>query len=223
MTAETPTLTGPIVEPADGQPPRRLVVLIHGYGADGQDLIGLAPHLQRILPDALFVAPNGPDRCGVNPMGYQWFPIPWMDGSSEQAMAQGFVRAAAALDAFLDAQMAEHGLTEAQTALIGFSQGTMMSLHIGPRRARQLAGIVGFSGRLVDGEGLKQAAVTHPPVLLVHGDMDEMIPVKAMEDARDGLAAAGIPVRWHVSRGIGHGIGPDGFEQAARFLAGLDW
>lgn len=194
-----------------------LVVLLHGYGADGNDLFGLAEPLASILPDTAFVSPNAPERCANNPMGFQWFPIPWLDGSSEAEMQAGFARADDTLNAFLDAELAANGLDESRCALVGFSQGTMMSLHVGPRRPTQLAGIVGFSGRLATAP----EPATKPPILLVHGDMDEMIPVSEMHDAREALAEAGFSVRWHVSHGVGHGIAPDGLQLAASFLSDI--
>lgn len=133
-------------------------------------------------------------------------------------MREGFLRAAAQLDAWLSRAMAEEGVTERNTALVGFSQGTMMSLQVGPRRPARLAGIVGFSGRLADTEGDTGPVTTHPPVLLIHGDADEMIPVAALHETRAALAQAGLPVQWHVSRGLGHGIDPEGLRLAARFL-----
>ena len=151
-------------------------------------------------------------------MGYQWFPISWLDGSPESEMAAGFNRSAEILDQFITEAMAEEGVGPAQTALVGFSQGTMMSLHVAPRRCEPLAAIVGFSGRLHDGGNLMDEAVSKPPVLLIHGDQDEMIPVAALAEARNGLSEAGFQVKTHVSRGIGHGIAPDGLGLALGFL-----
>ena len=220
MTDQTPTaarIDGPRRPAAAGRTDS-LIVFLHGYGASGDDLFGLSEPLAPLFPGAEFVSPDAPERCRINPVGFQWFPIPWIDGSSEAEMAEGFLRADAALNAFLDAEIARTGLDESRIALVGFSQGTMMSLHVGPRRATPLAGIVGFSGRLTQPEKLATEAKTKPPVILVHGDMDEVIPVAALDEAREGLAAAGMSVRWHVSRGVGHGIAPDGLERAATFL-----
>lgn len=204
-------------EPVSGNA-KSLVVLLHGYGADAADLIGLAEPLSSVLPDTLFLAPDAPDRCTVNPVGFQWFPIPWLDGSSEEAMAQGFLAAASKLDAWLTEVMAVARVDEARTALVGFSQGTMMSLQVGPRRPSALAGIVGFSGRLAAADGAEGPVRSTPPVLLVHGEADEVIPVNAMDEAREGLAAQGMSVQWHVCKGLGHGIDPEGLRLAAGFL-----
>lgn len=210
------SLDGPRRPAASGRA-RSLVVLLHGYGADGNDLIGLADALGPHLPDAAFASPNAPEACAVNPIGRQWFSIPWIDGSSEAERDAGFARAAPALDAFLGVEMARTGVSEAETALVGFSQGTMMALHVGPRRPGRLAGIVGFSGRYLT-PGPEEAIPQKPPVLLVHGDLDEVLPVSELEAARLGLAAQGFAVTAHVSRGVGHGIAPDGLGLALGFL-----
>jgi phospholipase/carboxylesterase len=204
-------------DPASGEA-KSLVVFLHGYGADAADLIGLAEPLSTVLPDTLFMAPDAPDRCAVNPMGFQWFPIPWLDGSSEEAMAQGFMTAAAILDAWLTEAMAAARVDETRTALVGFSQGTMMSLQVGPRRAETLAGIVGFSGRLASADGAEGPVRSTPPVLLIHGDADEVIPVEAIHQARASLAEQGMAVQWHIREGLGHGIDPEGLRLAAGFL-----
>ena len=210
------SLEGPRAAPKSGET-KSLVILLHGYGADGQDLFGLADPLSDYMPDTAFRSPNAPERSAMNPMGYQWFPIPWLDGSSEEQMNEGFRRSIGLLNTYLDEAMAEEGVTPAQTALIGFSQGTMMSLYVAPRRAEQVAGIVGFSGRLIE-DDLAAEAKVKPPVLLVHGDMDEMINVSEMSAAETALRAAGFQVRSHVSRGTGHGIAPDGLTLALQFL-----
>lgn len=211
------SLSGPRRGPSPGHA-KTLVIFLHGYGADGNDLISLADPLSQHLPDTAFRSPNAPERCVVNPMGYQWFPIPWIDGSPETAMRASFQASSKALDAWLDQAMEEEGVTPAQTAVVGFSQGTMMALAVLPQRAEPVAGIVGFSGRIHDAAALKQAR-SKPPVLLVHGDMDEMIPIRSLAEAESALKAAGFEVRSHVSRGIGHGIAPDGLGLALGFLA----
>jgi phospholipase/carboxylesterase len=210
-------LTGPRREAKSGNP-KSLVIFLHGYGADGNDLIGLADPLAEHLPDTVFLSPNAPQRCPANPMGYQWFPISWLDGSPESAMIEGAKDAARILDRYLTEAMAEEGRTPAETCVVGFSQGTMMILQVAPRRVEPLAGIVGFSGRLNDPEKLPAEIKSRPPVLLVHGDQDQMVPVDSIHAAREGLAEAGIDVRWHISRGIGHGIAPDGLGLALGFL-----
>ena len=203
---------------------RQIVVFLHGYGADGADLLGLAEPLAPHLPDTAFFAPDAPEPCAAAPMGRQWFPIPWIDGSSEAAAMEGLARAATDLDAWLDGLLAAEGLGPDRLALVGFSQGTMMSLHVVPRRPAPVACIAGFSGRLLQPERLGEA-VSKPPVLLLHGDVDDVVPYPSMDEAAGHLVGAGFPVFTYTMQGTGHGIAPDGLGQAVLFLRrhlGLD-
>lgn len=197
---------------------KSIVVFVHGYGADGADLLGLADPLAPHLPDTAFYAPDAPEPCAGNPMGRQWFPIPWLDGSSEEAARQGLLAAASDLNGFLDGLLAEEGLPPAALALVGFSQGAMMSLHIAPRRAVALAGVVAISGRLLQPEVLEEEAVVKPPVLLVHGDQDPVVPFQDMSLAGNALLTAGFETYGHVMQGMGHGIAPDGLGVTLQFL-----
>jgi phospholipase/carboxylesterase len=208
-------LEGPSHGPEAGSRPGHLVLLLHGYGADGNDLIGLAPVLAPLMPDVVFHAPNAPYPCEGNPMGYQWFGISRLD---PQVTAAGVRAAAPFVDTFLDELLAKYGLDESKTILVGFSQGTMMALHVGLRRAKQLAGIVGFSGMLAAPESLKAEIKTRPPVLLLHGDSDEMLPHVLTERAAEALRQNDVPVRTHIAPGVGHGIDQTGLSQAAHFL-----
>ena len=195
-----------------------VVMFLHGYGADGNDLLGLAEPLAPHMPDTVFIAPNAPDRSMANPMGFQWFPIPWIDGSSETAAGEGLLQAARRLDAFIDKVLADEGLSPDRLILFGFSQGTMMSLHVAPRRADPVAGIVGFSGRLMIPDALAHEALTRPPVLLVHGDADDVVPFADMQAAANALQEAEFDVYGHVMQGTGHGIAPDGLSVALTFM-----
>ena len=208
-------LKGPERPPASGGAPRKLVLLLHGLGADGNDLIGLAEPWGRLVPHACFAAPDAPEPCDMAPMGRQWFSL---SDRSPASMAEGVARAAEALNADIDARLETLGLGEGDLALVGFSQGTMMSLHVAYRRAAPCAGVLGFSGRLVGGERLGSELRARPPALLIHGDADDLVPVGALFEAATMLGACEVPVQWHVSRGIGHGIAPDGLEIGGRFL-----
>lgn len=218
------TLTGP-ERPAASGTADSIVVFLHGYGADGADLIGLAEPLAPHLPNTRFFAPNAPERSEANPMGYQWFPIPWLDGTPEDVARAAAVRSYRLLEDWLDALPGATGIGPERTVLVGFSQGTMMALHVGLRRASALAGIVGFSGRLLEPEALAGEIVSRPPVLLIHGDADPVVPFESLALAETALTAAGIETLTHVSRGVGHGIAPDGLTLALRFIRarfGLD-
>ena len=203
------SLSGPRLAPAKGTA-THLVVLLHGYGADGNDLIGLAPRWQSLLPTVAFAAPNAPTRVPGSP-GYQWFPLTRMD---PHELERGVEAAGPLLDKFLDDELARLGLPPERLALAGFSQGTMMSLHVGLRRKVKPAAIIGFSGLLASPppEGKK------PPILLTHGDADSVIPAQAMLLAAMQLGAAGAAVQWHLAPGIGHGIDPAGMAMAGEFL-----
>ena len=209
-----PGLDGPRLPPAAGGSAQQLVVFLHGYGADGNDLIGLGREWASLLPHATFVSPNAPEPCAMSPMGRQWFDLSMGDMS---IIAEGVKSAAPALNAFLDAELARHSLPARALALVGFSQGTMMALAVGLARNAPPKAIVGYSGALATLEALP-APGQGPAILLVHGDRDEVIPVDAMHMAREALSQAGHPVEWHVSQGIGHGIDGEGLRLGGNFL-----
>ncbi len=198
---------------------RSAVVFLHGYGANGADLLGLADPLGEHMPDTLFLSPDAPEDCAGSPMGFQWFPIPWIDGSSEEEANAGLLRAAEDLNAFLDGVMVDEDLLPEQVMVLGFSQGTMMALHVLPRREDPVAGIVAFSGRLLQPEVLSDEVVCRPPVLLIHGDQDDVVPPQSMPQAAEALQDAGWKeVFGHVMKGTGHGIAPDGLSVALAFM-----
>jgi phospholipase/carboxylesterase len=208
-------LSGPRVAPQSGVA-KQLVVLLHGVGADGDDLIGLAPALARFLPHAAFVAPNGPEPCDMAPFGYQWFSL---QDRRPEALLRGVQATAPLIDAFLDDELARHRLGSAQLALVGFSQGTMLSLYVAPRRKAPMAAVLGFSGALLGADALKVEVVSRPPMFLIHGDADEIVPVGALAAAVAGLQAADIPVRFEIRPGLPHAIDPEGIAHGGAFLA----
>lgn len=215
MAESLPVLSGPSAEPASGGPARQLVVLLHGVGADGADLIALAPHLGPALPDAAFVAPDAPCPYDMAPFGRQWFSL---QDRSVPALAAGIRAAAPALDAFLDAELARRGLEDSALALVGFSQGTMMALHVAPRRAATCAAVVGFSGALVEPETLPGELRSRPRTLLVHGAEDEVVNPSCLPAAEQALALNGVPVLAELRPGLGHNIDGPGAALAVAFL-----
>ncbi len=208
----TTILTGPQHAPFSGQAPKGLVVALHGYGSNGDDLISLAPYWEKLLPDVQFSSPNAPTQLAGFGAMYQWFPIESMDPVH---LAKGVMNAAPLLEAFLAAEMARFGVTKAQTALVGFSQGTMMALQVGLASKEPYAGILGYSGALVGNPDL----ASKPPVLLVHGDQDDVVPLAASQMAQRFLSSAGLDARLHVSPRAGHTIAMDGLQLGGAFLA----
>jgi len=218
MAAE---LDGPRLEPRAGGAARQLVVFLHGYGADGNDLIDIGRAWQPLLPHAAFVSPHAPEVCAMAGAGRQWFGLTFRDPHERWA---GVNAAAPILERFLDAELGRRQLPGVALALVGFSQGTMMALHVGLRRAAAPAAIVGYSGMLALPNNAAPDTVAaeikaRPPVLLVHGDRDDLIPPQALFHAAQGLAALGVPAEWHLSAGIGHGIDGEGLRHGGEFLA----
>ena len=211
-------LAGPSLAPASGAAARQLVILLHGVGSDGSDMIGLAPMFAQAVPDAAFLAPNAPHPFKMAPMGFQWFDIMGEEGEARLAQIR---HAAGIVDSFLDTELARRGLTEADLALVGFSQGTMISLFVGLRRASACAGILGYSGRLEAPHLLGDEITARPRVMLVHGEQDDRLPVSLMDEAAAVLTRNGVSVVTHRRPGLGHGIDQDGVMLGAGFLAGL--
>jgi len=213
-------LDGPRLAPRTGTV-RQLVVFLHGYGADGNDLINIGREWQPYLPQAAFVSPHAPEPCQEAPPGRQWFPLTFRDPNERW---RGVNKAAPGLQRFLDAELSRLKLPPSALALVGFSQGTMMALHVGLRRGTAPAAIVGYSGLLVvppdgDLEAFAAEIKSRPPVLLIHGDQDQLIPAQALFQATQGLAALGISAEWHLSPGVGHNIDGEGLRHGGEFLA----
>ena len=207
-------LDGPRL-PARSGKTRSLVILLHGLGSDGNDLIGLAPFWAPQLPDTAFVSPNAPFPCDMAPYGFQWFSL--QDRSPGRILA-GVQAAAPILDGFIDRELERHALDESRLALVGFSQGCMMSLYVAPRRAKPVAQVLGYSGRLIGPDLLKTEAKSKPPVLLVHGTADEIVPFDSLAASEAGLKAAGIPVETLARPGLPHSIDEPGLAEGGKRL-----
>ena len=212
----TKIVNGKSLQPRSGAAPKQLIVLLHGYGSSGADMIALAPHWQDVFPDALFLAPHAPQRCGLMGSGYQWWGL---SGLAPAALAAGAASAAPAIHAFIDRKLEQYALTEKDLALVGFSQGTMMALHVGLRRTRAVAGVVGYSGMLAGGADLSRGHYAKPPVLLVHGTADPVVPVAALHATEGELKRLGVDVTTHVSPGLGHSVDTVGLRLGRDFVA----
>lgn len=209
-------VNGASLQPRSGAAPKQIVLLLHGFGSSGTDMISLAPHWQDALPDTLFLAPHAPQRCGAMTSGYQWWGL---SGLAPSALTAGAASAAPAIDAFIDRKLDQYKLTEADLALVGFSQGTMMALHIGLRRPGAVAAIVGYSGMLTGTADLANTDFAKPPVLLIHGTADPVVPISALHGAESGLKRLGVPVTTHVSDGVAHSVDPVGLRMGRDFVA----
>jgi phospholipase/carboxylesterase len=211
--AEMTNLSGPSLGPASGEKPRQLVVLCHGVGADGSDLIDLAQVFAPVLPDAVFIAPDAPEPYDMAPFGRQWFSIGDLDPAK---LGAGVRRAAQALDAFVDAELARLGIGE--YALVGFSQGAMTALFAGLRRKIAPRAILAYSGALIDPQALIVEMANRPPVLLAHGEADDIVPAFRSRDAAATLRALNVPVELILSEGLGHGVDDSGLQAGATLL-----
>jgi phospholipase/carboxylesterase len=209
-------LKGPMAAPASGRDPQSMVILLHGYGSNGADLMGLVPYWRASLPDTVFMAPNAPEACPGAPGGYQWWSL---TDPGRDSRAAGVRQAAPLVNAFIDMHRAAYDLPNSRVAFVGFSQGTMMALHVAPRRPEVLAGVVGYSGMLADAEALQAEVKTRPPLLLVHGDADQMVPFAAMGQAEDAFRGLGFEIDVHASPGLGHSIDEAGLRLGGEFLA----
>lgn len=207
-------LDGPSL-PAQSGATKSLVIFLHGYGANGDDLIAIGNEWASVLPDTAFVSPHAQDEMPLHPGGREWFDL---SVRSDESRWQGVNTAGPGLDAFITSQMDQHGLPASKVALVGFSQGTMMALHVGLRRGESLAGIVGYSGTIAGGEYLKAEIKSRPPVFLAHGTVDQVIPVDALVHTVEVLAESGVPRAWHVAHGMAHGIDRTGLVRGAQFL-----
>jgi phospholipase/carboxylesterase len=208
-------LSGPSRPPVAGDKPGRLVILLHGRGSDGEDLLDLQRFWGRLVPQAEFISPNAPFPSEMAPRGYQW--LSTRDRDPDSVLA-GVRATAPSLDAFIDEELQKRGLSESDAALVGFSQGAMMALYVGLRRARPFAGIIGYSGRPVAAHLLAEELRSYPPVLLVHGTDDTSVPFPSMTQAETDLRAAGVPVETLACVGTGHSIDQEGLLRGGLFL-----
>ena len=209
-------ISGPIIEPSSGNSPKQMIIFVHGYGADGNDLIGLANYFQSTLPEAIFLSPHAPEACSMNPLGYQWFDLTSTDPA---VLWSKILVAADHLNEFIDSKLLEYNIAEENLALIGFSQGTMMSLHVSLRRKNTMAAVLGYSGRLIGADLLKDDLISKPSIYLIHGDQDPMVPYQESLTAEKVLKEYSIDIKTHISEHTQHSIAEDGLRIGVDFLA----
>jgi len=204
--------------PQSKKKPKNMVLFLHGLGANGQDLIGIAQYWQNALPDTVFISPDAPFECDMAPgmvNSRQWFSLQSRDPHD---MLKGVEQAAPILNSYIDKTLQKYDLTGDKLALVGFSQGTMMSLYVGPRREHKLAGILGYSGALIGAEDLESEGIQKSPIHLIHGEADDVVSVVAYHHAKENLSHAGFQVSGHTTPGLAHGIDNEGIESGAKFL-----
>lgn len=209
-------ISGPIIEPSSGNSPKQMIIFVHGYGADGNDLIGLTNYFQSTLPEAIFLSPHAPEACSMNPSGYQWFDLTSTDPA---VLWSKILVAADHLNEFIDSKLLEYNIAEENLALIGFSQGTMMSLHVSLRRKNTMAAVLGYSGRLIGADLLKDDLISKPSIYLIHGDQDPMVPYQESLTAEKVLKEYSIDIKTHISEHTQHSIAEDGLRIGVDFLA----
>lgn len=207
-----------IYEPQSGEEIKQVVVFLHGLGANGQDLMGLAPEFAGMLPNTLFLSPDAPFPCDMAPSGFQWFSL--QDRTPDVILA-GIQGTSPILDGYITEILREYDLPAEKMALVGFSQGTMMSLYSAPRYKDKLAGVLGYSGALIWEQDTDIDALQKPPVRIIHGDADEVVPVSAYHQAKKDLENAGFDVSGQVCPGIGHGISSEAVDSGKEFLASV--
>lgn len=195
-----------------------LIVLLHGFGSNGAAMLGLAKALSNGLPNAAFLAPDAPEPASGRPGGRMWYTIPELDGSSAAEADARLIASARLLDAFLDKQLLDHGLTTSAMALLGFSQGAGLAYEVGPRRPDQLAGVVAIAGRMKRKDALIGEARSRPPFLILTGEQDHLLTKTGVTQTASTLLQVGIPALPFFMSSTGHGISDEGVATACEFL-----
>lgn len=208
-------LEGPTIPPLSGKA-KQLVIFLHGYGSNGADLIDIGEQWAEELPDCAFVSPNAPDVCEQYAAGFQWFSIRAIDPQSFER-EQSAQRALPALNAFIDAELEKWGVDESRLVVGGFSQGAMMAMYAMPRRKKPCAGVIGWSGMLIDAEGLKAPGIVKMPILAIHGDRDDVVPPSNLAKIDEGFMAAGFDVETMMRPGLTHNIDPMSIARSFEF------
>ncbi len=203
-------------KPASGSNPKQIIIMLHGVGSNGRDLISLAPMLARYIPDAVFISPDAPFACDMVPAGYpnsyQWFSLQNRD---PKAMLDGVRAVFPLVEEFIESQLERYNLPADKLALLGFSQGTMTSLYVAPRLKDKIAGVLGYSGALLSGS---EESSHKMPIHLIHGDADDVVPVQAWQAAKDKLIEDGFEFSGKIIPNLAHSINPEAIDSGGEFL-----
>ncbi len=210
------TLNGPFLSPLSGTA-KQMVIFLHGYGSNGDDLLSIGREWAPALPDAVFLSPNAPAVCDQWATGYQWFPIRAVDRASLER-EKPVEKVAPILNTYIDQQLEKWGVDESNLIIAGFSQGAMMAMYAMPRRKKACAGVIGYSGMLLEAEGLKAPSIVKPPILAIHGDADEIVPPSCLKDVQNGFTAAGFKIEAVLRAGLAHSIDQFGFMRGLAFV-----
>lgn len=192
-----------------------LIVFCHGYGADGKDLINIGNYWQRFLPDFYFTSPNAPNVCSVNPSGFEWFNLMNPDIKNVVLELESSVLQ---LTKFIDAKLKDLSLDYSKLFLVGFSQGTMMSLHYALTNPNKIAGVIGYSGKIYDPSILENNIKSRPPIFLMHGDDDNIVPLEDMMEAKNFLTKNKVDLKTKIFKGCGHSIPTQGLSLGLEFI-----
>ena len=203
------------VPPLSKNKPRHAIVLCHGYGGDGEDISSLAINWQRFLPDAIFLCPNAPEICTVNPQGYQWFDL---TSEEEEVILEKSLMAEEKLNTFLDQVFDNFQLEPTNLALVGFSQGCMVSIQVGLKKKEQINCIIGYSGKVINQKHLSNNINSKPKIFLMHGENDTIVPPTHLLEAKEYLNKCGLKIKTKLFKNCDHKIPVEGSSLGLGFL-----
>ena len=195
--------------------PKQIIILCHGYGGDGQDISVLALNWRRFLPDAVFLCPNAPEVCTVNPLGYQWFD---MDIENDETILEKSLVAEKKLNTFLDQVLDDFQLDITNLALVGFSQGTMMIIQTALKKKEQINCLVGYSGKIINKQRLSNNIVSRPKIFLMHGDKDTIVSPNHLLESKEFLVQQGVKIKTKLFKNCEHKISVEGSSLGLEFL-----
>jgi len=204
-----------ILEPLSKVKPKNAVILCHGYGGDGKDISILASYWRTYLPDTIFICPDAPEKCAASPQGFQWFDL--MDQTPEQILSKSLV-AEIKLNKLIDEVKERNSLSANQIVIGGFSQGCMISLQTGIKRKDKINSIIGYSGRIIDTEHLSKNIVSKPNIILMHGDIDQVVPIEGLLEAKNFFSNNNYEIETQIFKNCEHRIPTEGSSLGLQFI-----